>query len=104
MRTVDQPKNCFQKAKAKRELHIAAFYQLCWPMETDYHPLEFDQHCYLTYLEASRLPLWSTTATEKESSASVSQRAHLDRFALHLAIGQFTHGFASEFAGDGDIG
>ena len=45
-------------AHLKEHEHDKAFYQLCRHLEPDYHQLEFDLRCYLSYLEASGLPLW----------------------------------------------
>lgn len=38
--------------------HNKAFYQLCLNMEPDYHQLEFDLRCYLTWLDKTDKPLW----------------------------------------------
>ena len=51
-------------AHLKEREHDKAFYQLCRHMEPDYHQLEFDLRCYLSYLEASGLPLWSTAPAD----------------------------------------
>ncbi len=45
-------------AHFKEGEHNKAFYQLCLHMEADYHQLEFDLRAYLTYLDATGLPLW----------------------------------------------
>ena len=49
-------------AHIKEREHNKAFYQLCRHMEPDYHQLEFDLRTYLTYLEATSHPLWSTAS------------------------------------------
>ncbi len=49
-------------AHIKEREHNKAFYQLCQHMEPDYHQLEFDLRAYLTYLDATGQPLWSTTS------------------------------------------
>ena len=46
-------------AHLKEREHDKAFYQLCRHIEPDYHQFEFDLRAYLSYLEASGLPLWS---------------------------------------------
>ena len=51
-------------AHLKEREHDKAFYQLCRHMEPDYHQIEFDLRCYLSYLEASGLPLWSPTPVD----------------------------------------
>lgn len=45
-------------AHLKEKDHDKAFYKLCVSMEPDYHQLEFDLRLYLTYLDASKTPLW----------------------------------------------
>ncbi len=50
-------------AHIKEREHDKTFYQLCQHMEPDYHQLEFDLRVYLTYLETTGQPLW-TTVTE----------------------------------------
>jgi UTP pyrophosphatase len=54
-------------AHIKEREHNKAFYQLCRHMEPDYHQLEFDLRTYLTYLEATGQPLWSTTSVDAVS-------------------------------------
>jgi predicted metal-dependent hydrolase len=49
-------------AHIKEREHNKAFYQLCQYMEPAYHQLEFDLRAYLTYLDASGLPLWQVVA------------------------------------------
>jgi predicted metal-dependent hydrolase len=51
-------------AHIKEREHNKAFYQLCRHMEPDYHQLEFDLRTYLTYLEATSQPLWSTASVD----------------------------------------
>lgn len=51
-------------AHIKEREHNKAFYQLCRHMEPDYHQLEFDLRTYLTYLEATSHPLWSTASAD----------------------------------------
>ena len=46
-------------AHLKEREHDKAFYQLCRHMEPGYHQLEFDLRVYLSYLEASGVPLWA---------------------------------------------
>ena len=48
-------------AHLKEREHDKAFYQLCRYMEPDYHQVEFDLRCYLSYLAASGQPLWPST-------------------------------------------
>jgi len=50
-------------AHLKGREHDKSFYQLCCNMEPDYHELEFDLRSYLTYLEITKKPLWSSTST-----------------------------------------
>jgi len=50
-------------AHLKEADHGKAFYQLCRHMEPDYHQLEFDLRVYLSYLDATGVPLWSATTT-----------------------------------------
>jgi predicted metal-dependent hydrolase len=45
-------------AHMKEREHDKAFYHLCRHMEPDYPQLEFDLRAYLTYLDATGLPLW----------------------------------------------
>lgn len=45
-------------AHIKEGEHNKAFYKLCCHMEPAYHQLEFDLRVYLTYLEATKQPLW----------------------------------------------
>jgi predicted metal-dependent hydrolase len=47
-------------AHMKQREHDKSFYQLCRHMEPDYLQLEFDLRAYLTYLEATGKPLWSS--------------------------------------------
>ncbi len=47
-------------AHLKEPQHNKAFYQLCRNIEPAYAQLEFDLRCYLTYLDAGGIPLWST--------------------------------------------
>ena len=47
-------------AHVKENAHDKAFYQLCAYMEPNYHQYEFDLRLYLTQLEISSQPLWST--------------------------------------------
>lgn len=54
-------------AHLKEREHDKAFYQLCRHMEPDYHQLEFDLRCYLSYLEAAGLPLWSPAAASEQT-------------------------------------
>ena len=49
-------------AHLKERQHDKAFYQLCRHMAPDYFQLEFDLRAYLSYLEASWQPLWSSAA------------------------------------------
>jgi predicted metal-dependent hydrolase len=49
-------------AHLKERQHDKAFYQLCRYMTADYFQLEFDLRAYLSYLEASGQPLWSSAA------------------------------------------
>ena len=49
-------------AHLKERQHDKAFYQLCRHMAPDYFQLEFDLRAYLSYLEASGQPLWSSAA------------------------------------------
>ncbi len=51
-------------AHIKEREHDKAFYQLCRYMEPDYPQLEFDLRAYLTYLEATGRPLWSSTSVD----------------------------------------
>jgi len=46
----------------KEREHNKAFYKLCCNMEPDYHQLEFDLRAYLTYLETTEKPLWSSSS------------------------------------------
>lgn len=45
-------------AHLKEGEHNKAFYQLCLNMEAEYHQLEFDLRCYLTWLEVTGQSLW----------------------------------------------
>jgi predicted metal-dependent hydrolase len=45
-------------AHMKEREHDKPFYQLCRHMEPDYHQIEFDLRCYLSYLEADGKTLW----------------------------------------------
>jgi predicted metal-dependent hydrolase len=45
-------------AHLRERAHDKAFYQLCQHIEPDYHQLEFDLRCYLSYLDAAGPPLW----------------------------------------------
>jgi len=47
-------------AHLKEPQHNKAFYQRCCNMEPDYEQLEFDLRTYLTYLEITDKPLWSS--------------------------------------------
>ena len=47
-------------AHLKEPKHNKAFYQRCCNMEPDYEQLEFDLRAYLTYLEITGKPLWSS--------------------------------------------
>ncbi|RLL52214.1 M48 family peptidase [Mariprofundus sp. EBB-1] len=47
-------------AHLKSREHDKGFYQLCCNMEPDYHELEFDLRSYLTLLEITNKPLWSS--------------------------------------------
>ncbi len=49
-------------AHLKEREHDKAFYQLCRHMEPAYHQLEFDLRAYLSYLDATGRPLWSSAA------------------------------------------
>lgn len=49
-------------AHLKERQHDKAFYQLCRHMTPDYFQLEFDLRAYLSYLEVSGQPLWSSAA------------------------------------------
>lgn len=49
-------------AHLKERQHNKAFYQLCRHMAPDYFQLEFDLRAYLSYLEVSGQPLWSSAA------------------------------------------
>lgn len=51
-------------AHIKEQEHDKAFYQLCRHMEPDYHQLEFDLRAYLSYLEATGRPLWSSATVD----------------------------------------
>lgn len=51
-------------AHLREREHDKAFYQLCRHMEPDYHQLEFDLRCYLSYLDAAGRPLWTVVAAE----------------------------------------
>jgi UTP pyrophosphatase len=51
-------------AHIKEREHNKAFYQLCQYMQPDYHQLEFDLRAYLTYLEATGEPLWSSADSD----------------------------------------
>jgi hypothetical protein len=51
-------------AHIKEREHNKAFYQLCRHMEPDYQQLEFDLRAYLTYLEATGLPLWVASVVD----------------------------------------
>lgn len=51
-------------AHIKERLHDKAFYQLCTHMEPDYAQLEFDLRVYLTYLETTARPLWTSARIE----------------------------------------
>jgi predicted metal-dependent hydrolase len=50
-----------EMAHMKVHAHDKAFYQLCCRMEPDYPRLEFDLRVYLTYLDAGKRALWSTS-------------------------------------------
>jgi predicted metal-dependent hydrolase len=50
--------------------HDKAFYQLCRHMEPDYHQLEFDLRCYLSYLDAAGQPLWSAAPSASAGPAA----------------------------------
>lgn len=54
-------------AHMKERAHDKAFYQLCRHMEPAYHQLEFDLRTYLSHLEATGQPLWSTVAVDAEN-------------------------------------
>ena len=54
-------------AHLKEREHDKAFYQLCRHMEPDYLQLEFDLRCFLSYLEAAGLPLWSPAAASEQT-------------------------------------
>jgi len=47
-------------AHLKEGEHNKAFYQLCCHIEPAYHQLEFDLRAYLTHLDATGQPLWSS--------------------------------------------
>ena len=47
-------------AHVKISAHDKAFYQLCRYLEPAYHQYEFDLRLYLTYLDISDVPLWSS--------------------------------------------
>lgn len=49
-------------AHLKEREHSKAFYKLCCNMEPDYHELEFDLRTYLTWLEITKKPLWSSSS------------------------------------------
>ncbi|MFA5242275.1 MAG: YgjP-like metallopeptidase domain-containing protein [Sulfuricella sp.] len=51
-------------AHIKESEHDKAFYQLCQHMEPEYHQLEFDLRAYLSLLEATGRPLWSSATAE----------------------------------------
>ena len=54
-------------AHIKEREHNKAFYQLCRHVEPGYHQLEFDLRTYLTYLEVTGQPLWSTATVDAVS-------------------------------------
>lgn len=54
-------------AHMKERAHDKAFYQLCRHMEPAYHQLEFDLRTYLSHLEVTGQPLWSTVAVDAEN-------------------------------------
>jgi len=47
-------------AHMKEPEHNKSFYKLCCNMEANYHQLEFDLRVYLTYLETTEKPLWTS--------------------------------------------
>ena len=51
-------------AHIKEREHNKVFYHLCLHMAPDYYQLEFDLRAYLSYLEASGLPLWAAAGVE----------------------------------------
>ncbi|MDX8397049.1 MAG: YgjP-like metallopeptidase domain-containing protein [Mariprofundaceae bacterium] len=53
-------------AHLKESEHTKAFYKLCCNMEPDYEQLEFDLRTYLTYLETTGKPLWSTPSEQSK--------------------------------------
>lgn len=54
-------------AHLKEPKHNKAFYQRCNNMEPDYDQLEFDLRTYLTYLEITGKPLWSSLSEQSKS-------------------------------------
>jgi predicted metal-dependent hydrolase len=62
-------------AHLRERSHDKAFYQLCRHIEPDYHQLEFDLRCYLSYLDAAGRPLWPAVAEADGSDRSDRQAA-----------------------------
>jgi predicted metal-dependent hydrolase len=54
-------------AHMKERAHDKAFYQLCQHMEPQYFQLEFDLRAYLSHLEATGQPLWTTVSVDAEN-------------------------------------